>query len=277
MDTGIGSAGRTGQVAGRRFVDSRTFEVLSRGGFVARGVVYGLIGVLAVKLALGDGGKATNQQGALQTVAHQPAGHVLLLLVAIGLGGYSLWRLLRALLGRGPESGDDSTVERVGGFGSGVVYAILCAIAIRILAGSGSGGGSASKETSGVLGWPGGQWLVGVAGAVLIVVACYQAYRGVSREFLDDSKQERMRPLARRVFTAAGIVGHLSRTVVFGLVGVFLIKAAVDYRPSKAVGIGGALSKLLREPAGTALLAVVAAGLVAFAVYSLADARYHRI
>jgi hypothetical protein len=95
----------------------------------------------------------------------------LLVLVAIGLGGYALWRLLRALLGHGPED-TDSGFERVAAVGSGIVYAGLCANAVEILLGSGSSGGSgnASKTTAGVFGWPGGSWLVGVAGAVLIGV-----------------------------------------------------------------------------------------------------------
>ena len=97
---------------------SRAFEVLARAGFVARGLVWGIIGVLALKLALGHGGKITNQQGALHTVAHQPFGKILLTLVAIGLGGYSLWRLVRAAIGHGRE-GSDSAFERLAGAASG--------------------------------------------------------------------------------------------------------------------------------------------------------------
>src|SRR5258706_13097235 len=94
------------KIAGESFVQSRAFEVLSRAGFVARGLVYAIIGILALKLAFGHGGKLTNQQGALKTVAHQPFGTFLLTLVAIGLGGYSSWRLVRAAIGHGPEGAD---------------------------------------------------------------------------------------------------------------------------------------------------------------------------
>ena len=103
----------------------RQFEWLSRAGFVARGLVYGIIGVLALKLALGHGGKLTNQQGALQTVAHQPFGKVLLMLVAVGLGGYALWRLVRAAIGHGPE-GADSGFDRVAALASGIAYGAMC-------------------------------------------------------------------------------------------------------------------------------------------------------
>ena len=92
---------RAAQAGGEKVARSRGFEWLARAGFVARGLIYGIIGILAIKLAVGAGGKTTNQQGALKTIAHQPFGKVLLILVAIGLGGYALWRLVRALLGHG--------------------------------------------------------------------------------------------------------------------------------------------------------------------------------
>src|SRR6476619_1625154 len=91
---------------GNSFVQSTAFEWLSRAGFVARGLIYLIIGVLALKVALGHGGKLTNQQGALHTVAHQPFGKLLLTLLAVGLGGYSLWRFVRAAIGHGPEGSD---------------------------------------------------------------------------------------------------------------------------------------------------------------------------
>ena len=151
--------------AGEGFVHTRTFEVLSRAGFVARGVVYGIIGLLAFDLAVGQGGKITNQQGALRTIEHQHFGHVLLALVAVGLGGYSLWRLFRAALGHGPE-GADSTLDRLGALGSGIVYALICAVAVEILMSSGGSSGNAKKTTRDVFAWPAGHWLVGIAGVV---------------------------------------------------------------------------------------------------------------
>jgi Domain of Unknown Function (DUF1206) len=263
------------QATGEDVVQSTGFEVLSRAGFVARGVIYGLIGVLAIKLALGNGG-SPSQQGALKTIAHQPFGKLLLIATAIGLGGYALWRFVRAALGHGPE-GADSAFDRIAAFASGLAYAGLCVLAIEILLGSGGGSRSTHKTAAGALGWPGGTWLVGVAGAVLIGVALYQGYRGVTKDFLKDSKTEEMSFAVRRWIEWIGAFGQLARMVVFGLVGVFLIKAAVDYSPSNAVGLDGALAKLAHASYGPFLLGIVAAGLVAFGVYSLSDARYRRI
>jgi Domain of Unknown Function (DUF1206) len=265
------------QRAGNKVGQSSAFEALARAGFVARGVIYGTIGILAIKVALGAGGKTTNQTGALKTIAHQPFGKVLLILVAIGLGGYALWRFIHVLIGHGPEKSDDK-FERLAALGSGVTYALICAIAVSILLGSGSSSsGSPKKPAAGVLGWPGGTWIVGLAGAVLCGVALYQLYRGLTQDFLKDSKTEEMSPAVRKWIMWIGTFGHLARTVVFGLVGIFLIKAAVEYDPNKAVGLDGALAKLANHSYGEWLLGVVAAGLIAFAIYSLSDARYRRI
>jgi Domain of Unknown Function (DUF1206) len=257
-------------VEGERVAHSSGFEWLSRAGFVARGVMYVLVGVLAIKVATGSTGKTPDQKGALETIAQQPFGHVLLILVAIGLGGYSLWRMVRAFLGHGPE-GSDSGFDRVAAFASGCVYAVVCALAVSILLGSGGGSGS------GILGWSGGTVIVGVAGAVLIGVGLYQGYRGWTSEFLEDSKTEEMSPRVRDVFEWLGTFGHFARMVVFVLIGVFLIKAAVEFDPKKATGLDAKLGTLAQSSYGPFLLGIVATGLIAFGAYSLADARYRRI
>jgi hypothetical protein len=193
------------------------------------------------------------------------------------LAGYALWRFARAALGHGPED-SDSGLERLAALASGVVYAGLCVVAVEILLGSSGGGSSSAKKTTaGVLGWPGGRWLVGIAGVVLIGVGLFQGYRGIAKKFLDDAKTEQMTATVKRWVTGIGIFGHLARMVVFGLVGVFLIKAAVDYRASKAIGLDGALAKLAHQSYGPLLLGIVATGLIAFALYCLSDARYRRI
>jgi hypothetical protein len=265
------------EAAGESFVQSRAFELLSRAGFVARGLIYAIIGILALKLALGQGGKLTDQKGALHTVAQQPFGKVLLTLVAIGLGGYSLWRLIRAAIGHGPE-GSDKGFDRVAAAASGIAYGAMCALAIEILLGAGGrSGANVKKSTAGVLGWPAGTWIVGIVGVVLIGVALYQGYRGITKKFLDESKVEEMGPQVKKWISRLGTFGHLARMVVFGLIGVFLVTAAIDYKPSKAVGLDGALAKIVNHSYGPFLLGIVATGLIAFAVYSLSDARYRRI
>jgi hypothetical protein len=272
-----GSAGvRDVEQQGESVARAPQFEWLARAGLVARGVVYAVIGILALKLALGDGGKATNQQGALKTIADRPFGKTLLVLVAIGLAGYAIWRLVRAAIGHGPEQSDD-TQDRIAGLASGIAYAILCVTAVKILIGAGTGSGTPKEATGGVLDWTGGPLLVGVAGVALIGVAGYQAYKGLKKKFLENSKTEQMSGKVQRVFTALGVFGHVARAVVFTLIGYGLIKAAIDYDPDKAVGLDGALLKLANASYGPWLLGIVAAGLIGFAAYSVADARYRRV
>jgi hypothetical protein len=269
---------REARAHGESIARTPEFEWFARAGLVARGVVYAVIGVLAIKLAVGDGGKATNQQGALQTIAQQSFGTLLLIVVAIGLAGYASWRLLRAAIGHGPEGADDAK-ERISGLVSGIGYAGLCVTAVKILAGSGggSGGSKPHKATGGVLGWPGGTWLVAIAGLIIIGVAIDQGHKAIKKKFLEQSKTAEMSDGVRHAFTALGVFGHLARMVVFALIGYFLIRAALDYDPHKAVGLDGALAKLAHASYGPMLLGVVAAGLIGFGAYSIVDARYRKI
>jgi hypothetical protein len=260
-----------------RAARSSGLEWLARTGFAARGLIYSIIGVLAFELALGTGGKKADQQGALAALAGQPFGKVLLVAVTIGLAGYALWRLLHALLGHGPEKSDDA-VDRLTALASAFVYAGLCAIGGSILLGSGGGGsGNAQRTTAGVFGWPGGRWLVALAGAVLIGVALYQGYRALSKDFLEDSKAEEAGPLLRKWIVWIAVFGYLARMVAFGLVGAFLLKAAVEFDPNKAESLDGALAALSHTPYGPVTLGIVAVGFIAFGVYSLTDARFRRL
>jgi hypothetical protein len=263
---------------GDSIAHARWFEWLARAGLVARGAIYAIIGVLALKLAFGSGGKTTNQKGALAEIAQQSGGKILLALMAIGLFGYAFWRLLRAAVGHGPEETDDGK-ERLKGVASGLAYTSLFITCLSILLGSSSSGGSGSpdKATGGVLGWPGGQVIVAIAGLALIGVGLYQGYDGVKKKFLEKSKTEEMSQKTEKVFTVLGIAGHLARMVIFALIGYFLIKAAIDFDPDKAVSVDGALAALGKASYGPLLLGIVAAGMIAFAAYSIADARYRRV
>ena len=261
---------------GRKATGSDHFERLASAGHAARGVVYAVVGLLAIQLALGTGGKTTDQQGALRTIAEQSFGKVLLALVALGLFGYALWRLTRAALGHGKEVSDDAK-ERIEGLVSGLAYGALGVAAVKLLlGGSGGGGGGADKATGGALTWPGGPWLVGIAGAVVIGAGLYEGYRGVARKFCDDVRTGEMSRHTRRVYELVGLFGHLARMVVFALIGAFLIKAAIDYKPKEAVSLDGALAKVADAPAGPLLLGAVAIGLLGYAAYCFMDAKYAR-
>ena len=268
------SAQRGGEAVARR----REFAWFARFGLVARGVSYGIIGILALQLAVGSGGKTTTQRGALLEIAERPFGRAMLIAMIIGLASYALWRLVRAGIGHGTQD-TDSAGERIAGAASGLGYIALSFTAVQILVGANSGGGTNSpkRTTGGVLDWTGGTLIVGTIGAILIGVALYQGYAGLSRKFLKDSNTAQMSRHVERAFTAIGVFGHLARMVVFGLVGYGLAKAAINYNPREAIGLDGALSQVSHYSYGPVLLGGVAAGLIGFALYSVADARYRKI
>jgi hypothetical protein len=261
---------------------SRPFRLLVRTGFVARAVTYGVISGIALALALGAGAApaAPNQQGALSLIAGAPLGRVALLVVCVGLLAYALWKLGQAVFGYGPEgAGSSDLKDRVSNAAGAVVYIGFFAVAVRILLG-GSGGSASSnpsRTTAGVLGWPGGPVIVGIAGGIFIAICLYQIYDAARGGFADDVKLGEMSPAQRRTFMAVGHVGLIARSLVFGIVGYFLLRAAIAYDPHDAVGVDGVLARVHREPLGTVLLALVAAGLLVFACYSLFEARYRRL
>ena len=201
---------------------------------------------------------------------------MLLLLVAVGLAGYSLWMLARAVIGHGVEEVDSGS-DRVSALASAVAYGVLCATAVAVLAGAGAESGTTEKATGGVLGWPGGTVLVAIAGGIVIGVGLYQVYKGVTKKFLEEADTGRMSEDLVRGYTALGVFGYVARAGVFVVVGFGLIRAAVEFDPQKAVGLDGALHELANSSYGPLLLWVIAVGLAGFALYSFADARYHRV
>ena len=128
-----------------------------------------------------------------------------------------------------------------------------------------------------MLGWTGGVYIVGIAGAATIFEGLDQGYKAISQKFLEKSKTGEMSPTVKTWFTRIGVFGHLARMVVFVLIGYFLLKAAIDFNPDAAISLDGALAKLAHADYGPYLLGVVAFGLVGFGLYSLLDARYRKV
>jgi Domain of Unknown Function (DUF1206) len=260
------------------------YAALARTGLVAKGVSFAIVGVLALKLAFGDGGKATSREGALHTLAGNGFGKALLVLLAIGFAAYALWRFVQAFAEREDAGGEKEEAKkwgkRAGYIGRGLIYSALAVSTVKILVGSGGGqsqNGKAHKTTAVVLSWPAGTWIVGLAGGLIVGVGLWNLYRGIARKFEDRWKVGEMSPAARTWGTRVGIVGHLARAVVFTLIGVFVIKAAVDYNPRDAIGLDGALQKLAQASYGPYLLGLTAAGLFSYGLYCLVDARYRDV
>jgi hypothetical protein len=278
MGTTPSSITHEGRVEGERAAKSRPVEWLGRAGLIAQGTVYGLVGVLALALALGQGGKATSPQGALKTVAGFGWGKFVIALLALGFAGYAVWRFADALFDRGGEGDDAKGIgKRAVEFGTACIYSAFAVSAVSILFGGGGGSGGGHKQAAGILGWPGGRWIVGAIGVGFAIAALVHVHEAFTSKFMDEMDTSEMGPDERDVIERIGQVGWTARAVAFGLVGVFLVKSAVEYDPSDAVGLGGALAKLAHASYGPLLLGLTAAGLVAFAVFCFAQARYRRV
>ena len=257
---------------------------VARSGLLAKGVSFGVVGVLAIKLAIGDGGKATSRQGALQSLSQHSLGKLLLILLAIGFAAYALWRFIQAYAERDEDRGEKAKAKkwgkRAGYVGRGLIYAGLAYSTIRILTGSGqqqSQNQKAHHATATVLSWSGGRWIVGIVGLAIVGAGLWNLYRGLTKKFEEKWRTGAMSEIERTWGGRAGMAGHIARFVVFALIGVFVTKAAIEYDPKDAIGLDGALQKLAHQSYGPWLLGLTAAGLVCYGIYCLVDARYRDV
>ncbi|SRR6266436_3492288 len=261
---------------------SKEMSWLARLGYAVKGVVYLIIGVLAVQLAFGTGGRATDQAGALHTISQQPFGKFLLIVVAIGLIAFALWSFIQALFDtEGEGRSAKGIVARIAYAAVGVSYAFLAFGALGLVTGTGNG---ARNSTTTVQDWtalllkqPFGVALVVLVGLIVIAVALYLFYRAYSAEFQRHFNLTGISAQMRRWVIDIGRFGNAALGVVFGIVGIFLIVAAFQHNPHEAKGLDSALSTLAHQPFGPLLLAIVALGLVAYGIYSFVEARYRRV
>lgn len=258
--------------------------LLARLGYAAKGAVFLVIGALAARLAMGRGGTATDQRGALHVIGQGPLGTLALGAIALGLFGYMAWRIVSAITDA-ERKGDDpsSVVVRLASAARGAAYGLLGVQAVRELAHRGadaSGGSSAQAEhwTARLLGLPFGRALVFAVAAGIVAYAGYQLYRAASRERvrkhlnLADAGPEGAHWIAR-----VGQFGIAARAVVFALIGVLLAQAARRFDPAQAGGVRDSLATLAQAPYGRVVLGTVALGLVAYGAYELATARFRRM
>jgi hypothetical protein len=248
-----------------------------RAGFAAQGTCFVIIAVLALELAFGRGGQLTDPRGAFAVLAQGGWTRALLVLLAIGLAAYSVWRLAQALFDRGGMGSDASGLgRRAIQLGQAALYALLTFSAVRVLLGA-SNQGSAKRAAAGILGWPGGPELVGAIGGAVAIIAIVNVYWGLSERFEESIVTEGLSSRVDRLLTLVGKVGFVSLGAVLAVVAWFLIKAAVDFDAGKVVSLGGAMSSLARADYGKWLLSGTAAGLFAYGVFGLLQARYHRV
>ena len=264
----------------RRAGDSDGLEHLARVGLIAYGVVHLLVAWLALQLAWGGGGGSADQSGSMRTLAESPVGKPLLWVLAIGLIALAVWQAAEVLRWRsGWSASGKARTKALRKSGNALVkaaiYISLAVLAIRFATGNGSSSSQQQQETTaGVFGWPGGQFLVGAFGIVLIGVGAWHVRKGLTKRFLKQIDLGDASPGATKLVTRLGQVGFPAKGIALALVGALLTYAAITFDPSKARGLDGALRTILEAPFGRILLTVVALGIAAFGAFCFVRARY---
>jgi Domain of Unknown Function (DUF1206) len=272
-------AGREAGRAGREVASSRWMRGLARGGLVARGVNYLLVGSLAVQVALGSSSSQADTTGALRAVAQHPGGIIVLWLLAAGFAGLALWRVAEAAYGQ-PGPAGRTAPKRLTSLVLGVLYGVICSVVVDFSLGVGGGASSDTESrsfTARLLALSGGQVLVAVIGVAVAGVGVGMGIYGLRRKFASYLRTAQMSAATRRVVEGLGVAGYLTRGAVFCIAGGFVVDAAVSFDPQKAQGLDGSLRKTAATPLGPWLLVAVALGLVIFGVYSWCEARWRMV
>ncbi|WP_129843621.1 DUF1206 domain-containing protein [Streptomyces sp. RFCAC02] len=276
MGTAIGVRGRA---TARRAADSTAVDVAARWGLLARGVVYLLIGMLALRIAFGSGEQQADQGGALRELSEKPFGSFLIWAVAIGLAGMAVWRLSEALFGAAGPDGRKAGKRLLSG--ARFVFYAFVAWSVLLFAAGEKGSGSSDRKSQDVtaraLDLPAGQWLVAAAGIGIAVAGVVIAVRACRRSFRKHLRDAHLPRRVRRLTDILGIGGGVARGAAFAVAGVCAVRAAVDHAPGETKGLDDTLRTFADTPAGPALLVVIAVGLAMFGVFSIALARWRAV
>jgi fumarate reductase subunit D len=270
---------QAGQNTVKRAAANPSLELLERLGYVVRGALYAVMGLLALGIALGVGGQTTDLSGSLVFLISNPFGKLVLVVVAVGLAAYSLWGFTRAIydpLHRGKDAG--GYAARLGFVSSAVSYALIVFFAIQILLGSGGTAGDSTQKTiSTILTHPGGGPLTVVIGLVAIMVGLGQFLESYRATFKEDLKDSEMSDSERNIAIGLGRFGMFARGVIFLIIGWFLVQAGLHHDAGQVQGFGGAFVFLLGQPFGRVVLGIIALGFVALGLHSFACARWIRL
>jgi fumarate reductase subunit D len=270
----------TGNDAVKRAAANPLLELMERLGYLVRGALYAVMGLLALGIALGLGtGKATDLSGSLVYMISNPLGKLVLVVVIVGLTAYSLWGFTRAIydpLHRGKGAG--GYAARLGFVSSAVSYAAIVFFALQLLLGSGGPSGEGTQKTiASVLTHPGGGLITVIIGLVILVIGLGQFLEAYRAAFKEDLKAAAMTASERENAIRLGRFGMFARGVIFLVIGWFVVQAGIHHDAGQVQGFGGAFLFLLGQPFGRIVLGIVALGLVALGLHSFACARWIRL
>jgi hypothetical protein len=252
--------------------------IAARVGYAAKGVVYSVLGVLAIAFVLGEGGGLTDGKGAIQEIGSQPFGGALLWIITLGLFCYALWCAVRAILDPAHVGHDRKGIFKRIGYAFGAVWHVVLALyAAQLASGQGGAGGGTRSWVAELMSLPLGQVLVAIVGAITAGFGLFQIYKALANKLGDEFSTDGMSARMKRFACRIARVGIGARGLVFPVIGGSLIVAAVREQPGRAEGFGEALHELAAQPFGELLIGFVAAGLLAYGLYLLCIARYGRI
>ncbi|CAN5340451.1 DUF1206 domain-containing protein [soil metagenome] len=263
----------------RRAISSHWFDRLARFGYAAKGTVFGTVGILAAKLALGRDGDDENADfsGALAILQDEPLTLILLVLLSLGLFAYTFWRFVQALADVEGEGTDlKGWLKRGMYLGIGLTYGWFAIYSAGLLLGMRQDEDDGfEEETAVVLSQPYGEWIVGIVGLVIIVSGLNELYFAFSRRFKEEFHLAQMSRLERMGAVGLGGYGHAARGIVYCLAGFFAVRAAVNFDPDEARGLADTFREIATQPSGPWLLGFVAVGFIAFGLYCVMLA-FHR-
>ncbi len=262
------------KAAGRKAEDSDLLDHAVRAGLVAYGVVHLLIAFLAVRLAVGHSSGSASSNGALHELARQPFGKVLVWAIAVGMLLLVVWQLMEAVLGHREKDGTDLALKRAQSVAKAVIYGGLGVSAVKVAAGSGSSGGGSHSLSAKLLHLPGGPWLVGLVGLVIIAVGAGLAWNGWSEKFAEHLDVEGKSGESGRAYLMFGKVGYIAKGLSLAVVGGLFVYAGISHDPKKSGGLDQALHKVLQQPFGVVLLVAIGLGLACYGLFCFARARH---
>jgi hypothetical protein len=253
-------------------------ERLARLGYVAKGVAYAAIGFLALRKALGFGGKTRDPTGAMQSIRTEPFGGAMLARLAVGFACYALWKLMQGIMDPdGKGSNAHGILRRVGYVGSGAIYGILAFTAAQSICGAEDTSEDAATTSAMAFQPPLGPILVGLVGVIVVGVGLYQLFAAYEAKFRDDLRLDRMGEPEERWVVYAGSIGTAARAIAIGVAGAFLLLAVYQSDPSEARALGAALETVQHQPLGPFMLGAIAVGLLVYGAFMFAIARYRRM
>lgn len=267
-----------GKRAAKEAAYSPTMERLARLGYGVKGLIYITMGLLAIQGALGKAKTPADQLGAIRTFSKLPFAQVLLWIVLIGLISYALWGVIRAIMDPFHKGTDtDGLLARAGYLVSAATYTSFVLPTYHLIMGGRSGSGANQTQlVAQIMSLPMGRFIVGLIGVAAIGAGLYQCYLGIESKFEKQFKPYAITQENYRIAIQIGRFGTVARGIVFAIVGFFFCLAAYYASPGRAQGIDGALNYLAKQPYGLWLMGIVAAGLIAFGIYSVMTAAWFR-